>query len=45
MIIESARVKYNWSCDWLNVSNLLSFDRLAKMYKVKDKLSPESLWG
>ena len=26
LIIETARVKDNWSCDWLNVSNLISFD-------------------
>ena len=44
MIIETARVKDNWSCDWLNVSNLISFDRLVKTYKVINKLSPESLW-
>ena len=44
MIIESARVKYNWSCDWLNDSNLLSFDRIVKMYKVMKKLSRGSLW-
>ena len=44
LIIESARVKDNWSCDWLNVSNLISFDRLVMTYKVLNKLSPESLW-
>ena len=31
LIIESARVKDNWSCDWLNVNNLISFDRLVKI--------------
>ena len=44
LIIETARVKGNWSCDWLNVSNLISFDRLVMMYKIINKLSPESLW-
>ena len=44
LIIESARVKDNWSCDWLNVSNLISFDRLAMTYKILNKLSPENLW-
>ena len=39
VIIESARVKDNWSCDWLNVSNLISFDRLVIMYKIMNKLS------
>ena len=44
LIIETARVKDNWSCDWLNVSNLISFDRLVITYKIISKLSPESLW-
>ena len=44
LVIESARVKDNWSCDWLNVSNLISFDRLAMTYKILNKLSPENLW-
>ena len=26
LIIETARVKDNWSCEWLKVSNLISFD-------------------
>ena len=43
LIIETARVKDNWSCDWLNVSNLISFDRLVMTYKITNKLSPESL--
>ena len=44
MIIESARVKDDRSCDWMNVSNLISFDRLVMTYKILNKLSPESLW-
>ena len=44
LIIETARVKDNWSCDRLNVRNLISFDRLVMMYKIINKLSPESLW-
>ena len=43
-IIESARLKDNWSCDWLNVNNLISFDRSVMTYKIMNKLSPESLW-
>ena len=42
--METARVKDNWSCDWLNVSNLISFDRLVMTYSIIHKLSPESLW-
>ena len=34
LIIETARVKDNRSCDWLNVSNLISFDRLVMTYKI-----------
>ena len=44
LIIETAGVKDNWSCDWLNTSNLISFDQLFMTYKSIDKLSPESLW-
>ena len=44
LIIERARVKDNWSCDWLNVCNLISFDRQVMMYKIMNKLSPGSLW-
>ena len=43
LIIETARVKDDWSCDSLNVSNQISFDRLVMMYKIINKLSPESL--
>ena len=43
VIIETARVKDNWPCNWPNVSNLISFDRLVMTYKIMNKLSPESL--
>jgi hypothetical protein len=43
-IIESARFKDNWSCDWLSVENLIHFDRSVMTYKIMNKLSPESLW-
>ena len=43
LIIETARVKDNWFCDWLKVSNLISFDRIVMTYKIINKLSPESL--
>ena len=42
-IIESAKLKDNWSCDWLNVNNLISFDRLVMTYQIMNKLGPESL--
>ena len=44
LIIENARIKDNWSCDWLNVNNQISFDRLVMTYKIKNRLSPENLW-
>ena len=44
LIIETVRVKDNWPCDWLNVSNVISFDRIVMTYKIINKLSPESLW-
>lgn len=43
-IIESARFKDNWSCDWLSVENIIRFDRSVMTYKIMNKLSPESLW-
>ena len=43
-IIKSARLIDNWSCDWLNVNNLISFDRLVMTYKIMNKLSPECHW-
>ena len=43
LIIETARVKDNWSYDWQNVSNRFSFDRLVMTYKIIKKVNPESL--
>ena len=43
-LIESARVKDNWSCGCLNVNNLISFDQPVMAYKIINKVSPENLW-
>ena len=43
-IVENARYKDNWSCDWLSVENIIRFDRSVMTYKVRNKLSPECLW-
>ena len=43
--IENARLKENWSCDWLSVENVIRFDRSVIAYKIINKLSPENLWG
>ena len=44
-IIENARLKDNWSCDWLSIENIIRFDRSVMAYKTVNKLSPENLWG
>ena len=44
LLIETARVKDNWFCDWLNASNLISFNRLVMTYKIINNLSPDCLW-
>ena len=33
-----------WSFDWLNVENLIPFNRSVMTQKILNKLSPESLW-
>ena len=43
-IVENARYKDNWSCDWLSIENIIRFDRSVMTYKIRNKLSPESLW-
>ena len=42
--VENARYKDNWSCDWLSVENIIRFERSVMTYKIRNKLSPESLW-
>ena len=37
-IIESARLKDNWSCDWLSVENIVRFDRSVMAYKIINQL-------
>ena len=43
-VIERARIKDNWSHNWLDVKQLINFDRLAMTYKIMNKTCPESLW-
>ena len=43
-IVENARYKDNWSCDWLRIEDIILFDRSVMTYKIRNKLSPESLW-
>ena len=34
-----------WPKKWLNVKNLMRFDRSALVYKILNKLCPECLWN
>ena len=43
--IESARYKDPWPKSWLNVENLILFDQSISVYKILNKLCPESFWN
>ena len=43
-IIERAKIKDNWSYKWVNVEQLMNFDRTAMTYQVMNRVCPESLW-
>ena len=43
-IIERAKIKDQWSRDWLTVEQLINFDRSVMTYKIMNKICPESLW-
>ena len=43
-IIERARIKDDWSYNWLNVEQLIKFDRSTMTYKIMNGMCPESLW-
>ena len=42
-IIERAKIKDQWSRDWLTVEQLINFDRSVMTYKMMNKICPESL--
>ena len=42
-LIECARHKDGWVCDWLDVRNLIKYDQLITTYKIKNGLCPEIL--
>ena len=42
-LIEYARHKDGWVCDWLDVRNLIKYDRLITTYKISNGLCPENL--
>ena len=43
-IIEKAKVKDQWSSNWLTVEQLINFDRAVMTYKMMNKICPERLW-
>ena len=43
-IIGKARLKDNWSHNWLTVEQLTKFDRSVMTYKIISRQCPESLW-
>ena len=42
-LIECASHKDGWVCDWLDVHNLVRYDRLITTYKINNGLCPENL--
>ena len=44
-IIKNARIKDEWQGNWLKVENLIKLDQAAMMFKINNKLCPESLWN
>ena len=44
-IIENARIKDNWSRSWLNVENIIRYDRNTMTYKIMNKLCPEKFFN
>ena len=43
-IIERARIKDDWSYNWLNVEQLIKFDRSTMTYNIMNRMCPERLW-
>ena len=42
-IVEKAKVKYQWSSNWLSVEQLINFDRAVMAHKMMNKICPERL--
>ena len=43
-IIENAKIKDLWSSSWLNVENIIRYDRNVMAYKIVNRLCPENLF-
>ena len=44
-IIDTARIKDDWSKNFLQVKQLITFDRSVMTYKIMNRLCPENLWN
>ena len=42
-IIKSAKIKDRWFSSWLNVENIIRYNRNVMTYKIIDRLCPENL--
>ena len=44
-IIDTARIKDDWAKNFLQVKQLITFDRSVMTYKIMNRLCPENLWN
>ena len=44
-IIENAKITDSWSRSWLNVENIIRYDRKIMTYKIMNKLCPEKFFN
>ena len=44
-IIENAKIKDSWSRSWLNVENIIRYDRNIMTHKIMNKLCPEKFFN
>ena len=44
-IVDTARIKDDWSKNLLPVKQLITFDRSVMIYKILNRLCPENLWN
>ena len=44
-IIDAARIKDDWSKNFLQVKQLITFNRSVMTYKIMNRLCPENLWN
>ena len=44
-IIDAARIKDDWSKNFLQIKQLITFDRSVMTYNIMNRLCPENLWN